>query len=118
LQQNRGERCQPDGGRQQDNAGTCDDEEDAVHTEPMTLSKIRSRVANYASSDQVCSPHLHLVIFMDLPVRESSSVRTSVGTAPHRLHVRSGTEAAPTSTTASGSTRSLTPPSSKRSDVS
>jgi hypothetical protein len=39
--------------------------------------------ANYASSDQICSPHLHLMILMDFPLRESSNVWASVSTAPH-----------------------------------
>src|SRR5262245_10419414 len=104
--------------RQQDDAGTGSNEINALHAEPMTGSILRSRLrtGDYASSRQVSFPHLHLMILTDLPLRESRSVWTSVGVAPHRLHT--AIEAVFTSTAVSRSKLSLTLASSKRSDNS
>ena len=88
----------------------------SMGSQPRDRLSVPSGAANYGSSDQVCSPHVHRIILMRLPLRESSSVWTLVGTAPHRLHVRNEAGAARTLTAASCSNRSLTSPSSKRSD--
>jgi hypothetical protein len=58
----------------------------------------------YLSSAQLCRPHRHVIIRMDLPLRESSSVRTSVTFSPHLSQTGDEGEAGRALAIASGST--------------
>jgi hypothetical protein len=62
-----------------------------AHVEGTICSQVNLGQRSYPlSSDQVCSPHLHLNMRTVRPFREFSMVRTCAGFSPQSLHVRIG----------------------------